>query len=48
MSEITAYHEAGHARMALLVGAEIHCVTIEPDKDDGPDRRGDNAQLFGG
>ena len=28
MSEISAYHEAGHAFMAIYVGARIRCVTI--------------------
>lgn len=38
MEEINAYHEAGHALLAILVGARVRHVTIEPDKDDGPDR----------
>lgn len=41
MSEISAYHEAGHAFMAIFVGARIRCVTIEPDWDDGPKRYAD-------
>lgn len=41
MNEITAYHEAGHAFMAVYVGARVRSVTIEPDRDDGPDRFGD-------
>jgi ATP-dependent Zn protease len=41
MSEIIAYHEAGHAIMARLLGGEVRLVTIEPDNDDGPDRQGD-------
>ncbi|MEQ8790458.1 MAG: hypothetical protein RIC55_29450 [Pirellulaceae bacterium] len=41
MSEITAYHEAGHAFMALYVGARVRMVTIEPARDDGPERFGD-------
>ena len=38
MSEISAYHEAGHAFMAIYVGARVRSVTIEPDRDDGPER----------
>jgi ATP-dependent Zn protease len=41
MSEISAYHEAGHAFMAIYVGARVRSVTIEPDRDDGPDRHAD-------
>lgn len=41
MSELTAYHEAGHAWMAILSGARVLSVTIEPDWDDGPARYGD-------
>jgi ATP-dependent Zn protease len=39
--EITAYHEAGHAMMAVVLGATIRSVTIDPDWDDGPERFGD-------
>ena len=35
------YHEAGHAVMAVWLGAEVLHVTIEPDHDDGPQRDGD-------
>ncbi len=45
MSELIAYHEAGHALMALLLGGTVEHVTIEPDNDDGPDRQGD-PQVF--
>lgn len=38
MEEINAYHEAGHALVALLVGARVRHVSIEPHDDDGPDR----------
>ncbi|MCY2996425.1 MAG: hypothetical protein NTY19_52540 [Planctomycetota bacterium] len=39
--EATAYHEAGHVFMALYLGARVRSVTIEPDRDDGPERFGD-------
>ena len=41
MSELTAYHEAGHALMAALLGGRVKQVTIDPDNDDGPKRFGD-------
>ncbi|MCA9174314.1 MAG: hypothetical protein KDB14_07500 [Planctomycetales bacterium] len=41
MSEISAYHEAGHAFMAYYVGARVRSVTIDPDRDDGPERFAD-------
>ena len=41
MSELAAYHESGHAFMAIYVGARIRSVTIEPDWDDGPERHAD-------
>jgi ATP-dependent Zn protease len=41
MPELIAYHEAGHALMALLLGGTVQQVTIEPDNDDGPQRQGD-------
>lgn len=41
MSEVSAYHEAGHALMAICVGAAVHQITIEPENDDGPDRFAD-------
>ena len=41
MSELSAYHEAGHAFMAIYVGARVQSVTIEPDWDDGPERYAD-------
>lgn len=41
MSELVAYHEAGHALLAVLLGGRVDLVTIEPDDDDGPARQGD-------
>lgn len=42
--EETAYHEAGHAFMAAFLGGQVESLTIEPDRDDGPERFGD-AQI---
>jgi len=39
--EITAWHEAGHAFAAVWLGATIESVSIDPDRDDGPQRFGD-------
>ena len=41
MPELTAYHEAGHAWMAVVSGARVESVTITPDWDEGPERHGD-------
>lgn len=41
MSEVSAYHEAGHALIAICIGARVRVVTIEPDWDDGPARHAD-------
>ncbi len=46
MSEVIAYHEAGHALVAVLLGGKVKQVTIEPDDDDGPDRQGDTQVLW--
>lgn len=46
MPELIAYHEAGHALMALLLGGEVRLATIEPDNDDGPDRQGDTQVVW--
>lgn len=46
MSELIAYHEAGHALVALLLGGEVRQVTIEPENDDGPQRQGDTQVLW--
>ena len=46
MSEIVAYHEAGHALTAFLLGGEVRSVTIDPDRDEGPHRQGDTQVLW--
>ena len=46
MSELTAYHEAGHALMAFLLGGRVSQVTIDPDNDDGPQRLGDTQVVW--
>ncbi|MEZ6105848.1 MAG: hypothetical protein R3B96_06930 [Pirellulaceae bacterium] len=43
MEEINAYHESGHAYMAVRVGARVLQVTLEPEWDDGPSRYADIA-----
>lgn len=45
-TELLAYHEAGHALMALLRGGKVQQVTIEPDNDDGPARQGDTQVIW--
>lgn len=39
--ETTAYHESGHALIAMMLGAKVRSMTIDPDRDDGPERYGD-------
>lgn len=46
MSETTAYHEAGHALIAVLLGGKVTRVTIDPDDDDEPQRFGDTQILW--
>jgi len=41
MPELTAYHEAGHAWMAVWVGARVRVVSIAPELDDREERFGD-------
>ncbi|MCA9265989.1 MAG: hypothetical protein KDA60_19145 [Planctomycetales bacterium] len=41
MCEISAYHEAGHAFMAMYLGVCVRSVTIDPEWDDGPERYAD-------
>ncbi|MBA2114226.1 hypothetical protein [Bremerella alba] len=38
MEEINAYHEAGHALLAILVGARVRHVSLIPEWGEGPDR----------
>jgi ATP-dependent Zn protease len=42
----SAYHEAGHVVVAILLGARVSHATIEPDRDDGPQRHGDVRVLW--
>ena len=46
MPELIAYHEAGHALMAVLLDGKVKQVAIEPDNDDGPDRQGDTQVVW--
>ena len=46
MSELTAYHEAGHAVMAWRLGGRVTQVTIDPDDDGGPPRSGHTQVLW--
>lgn len=46
MPELIAYHEAGHALVAVLLGGRVRQVTIDPDNDDGPDRQGDTRVVW--
>ena len=46
MPELIAYHESGHALMAVLLGGKVQQVTIEPDDDDGPARQGDTQVVW--
>lgn len=39
--EITAWHEAGHAFVAIYLGGQVQSLSIDPDWDDGPRRYGD-------
>jgi hypothetical protein len=43
MTELIAYHEAGHALMALILGGTVKQVSIEPDDSD---RQGDTQVLW--
>ena len=46
MDDVNAYHEAGHVLMAILQGGRVPHATIQPDRDDGPDRHGDVRVLW--
>ena len=47
MSELTAYHEAGHAFAAVYVGARVETVSIATDPySDGPARYGQTEVLW--
>lgn len=39
--EETAYHESGHAFAAAHFGGRVQSLSINPDRDDGPERYGD-------
>ena len=45
MEEI-AYHESGHAFAAAYLGARVHSISIEPDRNDLPDREGEATYSF--
>lgn len=40
--ELTAYHEAGHAVVALVYGGKIVRLSVEPENDDGINRYGES------
>ena len=42
LTEVTAYHEAGHAVMAVVLGAKVIHASIEPPDDDGLARTGES------
>jgi len=41
LTTINAYHESGHAVMAIVLGGCVERITIEPHFDDGPLRYGE-------
>ena len=41
MLEECAHHEAGHAIVAISLGARVHFLTIDPDRYENPGRDGD-------
>jgi len=46
--QVTAWHEAGHAVMAVLCGGRIEHVSLEPAWDDGPQRYGETITRWQG
>jgi hypothetical protein len=46
MDDVTSYHEAGHVLMAIVLGGRVPQATVEPDRDDGPQRYGDVRVLW--
>jgi ATP-dependent Zn protease len=46
VTELIAYHEAGHGVVAYLLGGVVRQITIEPDADDGPRRGGDTQVVW--
>ena len=43
---LTAWHEAGHATMAIIEGGFIEHVTLEPPNDEGPQRYGETISRW--
>ena len=41
--EVTSWHEAGHAFVAVYLGGDVQSLSIDPDWDDGPQRFGDTT-----
>ncbi len=46
--QVTAWHEAGHAVMAILCGGRIEHVSLEPPWDEGPRRYGETITRWQG
>jgi len=44
--DTSAYHEAGHAYMAMYVGARVRSITIDPESGDAPGRYGDTHVVW--
>ena len=43
---LTAYHEAGHAVMSILMGGHVDRVSIDPPNDEGPNRYGETITAW--
>lgn len=43
---LTAYHEAGHAVMSILMGGHVNRVSIDPPNDNGPNRYGETITTW--